>query len=86
MIATEPATRPGDAAAMLERYGIRLPGISLGARGFMRTAAKNQIPTTLMFRDGVLVDSRLGAQTFGELRDWVLKAQSSRVVAKLSGP
>jgi len=78
LIATEPATRPGDAAAMLKRYAITLPAIPLDARGFMRTEAKNQIPTTLMFREGVLVDSRLGAQTFAELRDWVVEAQRRR--------
>ena len=75
MIATEPATRPRDAAAMLDRYGITLPAIPLDAGGFMRTAAKNQTPTTFMFRDGALVESRLGAQTFVELRDWVVAAQ-----------
>jgi thioredoxin-like negative regulator of GroEL len=29
------------------------------------------MPTTLLFRDGVLVDSKLGAQTFEQLRTWI---------------
>jgi hypothetical protein len=52
-----------------------LPEIPLDTQRFIRTEAKNQIPTTLLFRDGVLIDSRLGAQTFGELQDWVHAAR-----------
>jgi hypothetical protein len=71
MTAIEPATRPEDAAAMRRRYGIALTDIRLDPQRFTRTAAKNQIPTTLLFRDGKLAGSRLGAQSFAELRDWV---------------
>jgi thioredoxin-like negative regulator of GroEL len=35
------------------------------------TAARNQMPTTLLFRDGVLVDQKLGAQTFDQLKQWI---------------
>jgi len=75
MTAIEPATRRDDAAAMAKRYQIALPEIPLDPQRFSRTEAKNQIPTTLLFRDGVLIDTRLGAQTFGELRDWVQAAK-----------
>jgi hypothetical protein len=71
MTAIEPATRRNDASAMRKRYEIALEEIPLDPQRFIRTEAKNQIPTTLLFRDGVLVDRRLGAQTSGELQDWV---------------
>jgi hypothetical protein len=71
MTAIEPATRRGDASAMRKRYGIALPEIPLEPQRFIRTEAKNQIPATLLFRDGVLIGTRLGAQTSAELQDWV---------------
>jgi thioredoxin-like negative regulator of GroEL len=40
----------------------------------MLTEATNQIPTTLLFRNGTLIDRRLGAQTFEALREWVAEA------------
>ncbi len=72
MTATEPATRRRDATAMLSKYAISLPHIPLDVHAFMRSKAANQMPTTLLFRDGVLVDVRLGAQTAAELGEWVL--------------
>ena len=85
MLATEPATRRGDAITMLKRYGITLRQIPLDAHGFMRSDAMNQSPTTLLFRDGLLVDTRLGAQTFSELREWVL-AQATVSSPSARGP
>jgi thioredoxin-like negative regulator of GroEL len=29
------------------------------------------MPTTLLFKDGVLVDRRLGAQSFERLKEWI---------------
>src|SRR5262249_54342416 len=49
MTAIEPATRHDDAATMLKRYAIALPQIPLDPNGFLRTEAKNQMPTTLLF-------------------------------------
>jgi hypothetical protein len=72
MTAIEPATRADDAVAMRKRYEITLPELQLDPRRFVRTEAKNQIPTTLLFRGGRVADTRLGAQQFVELRDWVL--------------
>jgi hypothetical protein len=71
MAAIEPATRPDDAVAMRRRYAITLPEIRFDPRRFVRTEAKNQIPTTLLFRGGRVADTRLGAQRFVDLRDWV---------------
>jgi hypothetical protein len=50
---------------------ITLPEIPLAPTRLALTEALNQIPTTLLFRDGVLVGRRLGAQTAEELRAWV---------------
>ena len=72
MTATEPATRRRDAAAMLSKYAISLPHLPLDVHAFRRSRAANQMPTTLLFRDGLLVDVRLGAQTAAELGEWVL--------------
>jgi hypothetical protein len=56
----------------LRRQGhITLPEISLSAGHLALTEALNQIPTTLLFRDGVMVDRRLGAQSADDLRAWV---------------
>jgi hypothetical protein len=77
MTAIEPATRPDDAVAMRKRYDITLPEIRLDPQRFVRTEGKNQIPTTLLFRDGNVADTKLGAQPFVELRDWVLLFDST---------
>jgi hypothetical protein len=77
MTATEPATRPDDAIAMRKRYDVTLPEIPLDPQRFVHTEAKNQIPTTLLFRDGRVVDRKLGAQSAAALRDWVLSHASA---------
>jgi hypothetical protein len=59
----------------LRRQGhVHLPEIPLAADRLPLTQALNQIPTTLLFKDGLLLDSRLGAQSSAELRDWVAQA------------
>jgi hypothetical protein len=69
--ATDPASWPSDVAALERRHGISLPSIPLAASRVPLTEAHNQIPTTLLFRDGQLVDRKLGPLSFEELRDWV---------------
>jgi hypothetical protein len=71
MTATDPGSLPGDIDQLLERHHIELPRIPLAAERLFLTEAHNQIPTTLLFRNGELIDRRLGAQTFEQLRDWV---------------
>jgi hypothetical protein len=71
MHATDPGSFPGDAERLLSREGIRTPRIPLAPERVTLTEAHNQNPTTLLFRDGVLVDRKMGAQTFEQLRDWV---------------
>jgi hypothetical protein len=76
MTATDPGSRRTDIDDLLRRYRISLPEIPLAPRRLPLTEAHNQIPTTLLFRDGVLVDRRLGAQTYEDLRAWVQNAGS----------
>ena len=71
MMATEPASLEPDVDRLLTREGISVPRIPLAPERFPLTEGHNQNPTTLLFRDGELIDRRLGAQTFEQLRDWV---------------
>jgi hypothetical protein len=64
-------SRREDVDRLRRQSGIALPEIPLAPDRLALTEALNQIPTTLLFRDGVLVDRRLGAQTTEELRAWV---------------
>ena len=50
---------------------ISLPEISLSPERVELTGAFNQIPATLLFRDGVLVDRRLGALSYEDVLQWV---------------
>ena len=71
MMATESGSLESDIARMLRDHGIELVRIPLDVSRIQLTEAKNQIPTTLLFRDGALVDRRLGAQTAAQLEEWV---------------
>ena len=72
MAAADPGSSETDIAAQLQDFGVTVPRIPLSQRNLARTEARNQMPTTLLFQDGVLVDSRLGAQSSDALRKWVL--------------
>lgn len=86
LTATDPGSREDDVARLLRRHAIRLPRIPLAPRNLLLTEAHNQNPTTLLFRDGVLVDRRLGAQSFDELRAWVAaQAHGGPLAAQASG-
>jgi hypothetical protein len=74
LTALEIGSLRADVDQMRRANGITLPEIPLSPRHFTQTEALNQIPTTLLFRDGVAVDRRLGAQSFEELRAWVGQA------------
>ena len=41
---------------------------------YRMTEARNQMPTTLLFRGNALIDRKLGPQSLEELRDWVTAA------------
>jgi hypothetical protein len=69
--AADPGSRPADVARQLADFHVTMPSITLSGDGLLLTEGRNQMPTTLLFRDGVLIDRRLGAQSFERLRDWV---------------
>jgi WD40-like Beta Propeller Repeat len=74
LMATEPGSREEDVAATLAKHAITLERIHLAPERLTLTEAHNQNPTALLFRDGVLIDRRLGAQTFEQLVQWVRSA------------
>ena len=69
------AADPGSAEAEITRqwsaFQVNVPRVALSPKGLALTEARNQMPTTLLFRDGVLVGTKLGAQTLDQLRAWV---------------
>jgi hypothetical protein len=71
LMATEPGSRDEDVAETLAKHAITLHRIHLAAERLTLTEAHNQNPTTLLFRDGALIDRRLGAQTLSQLLQWV---------------
>jgi hypothetical protein len=78
VMATEPGSLESDVRSMLSRHRIDLPRIPLAPERLALTEAHNQNPTTLLFRDGALVDRRMGAQTFEQLRDWIAAQDRDR--------
>jgi hypothetical protein len=71
MAAADPGSAARDVQQQLGDFHVTIPQVPLSARGLLLTEGRNQMPTTLLFRDGVLVDSRLGAQSFERLQEWV---------------
>lgn len=74
LTATDPGSRRADVIALRARYGITLPQIPLAPNRLTLTEAHNQVPATMLFRDGQLIDRRLGAQTQVQLEQWVIAA------------
>ena len=79
LAAPEPASQPADVNLLRSRNRVTLPSIPLTPAGLALTEGRNQMPTTLLFRGDRLIDRRLGAQTFDELRDWVVSSGRPRV-------
>jgi hypothetical protein len=71
LTASDVASRRSDVLRIRTRYGITVPEIPLAPVRLPLTEAHNQMPVTLLFRDGVLVDRKLGAQPYDRLRLWV---------------
>jgi hypothetical protein len=69
--ATEPGSLQADIDRLIATHQVDLPRIPLAPHRLSLTEAQNQIPTTLLFKGNRLVDRKLGAQSFEELRDWV---------------
>lgn len=72
LAAAEPASLDADVKLLLARARIDLPAIPITPEGLSRTEGRNQMPTTLVFHGDRLIDRRLGAQTFDELREWLV--------------
>lgn len=81
LTATDPGSREDDVSRLLRRHAIRLPRIPLAPRNLLLTEAHNQNPTTLLFRRGQLIDRRLGAQSFDELREWIAAQEEPERIA-----
>jgi hypothetical protein len=71
MTAVPEGTRRSDIDRILRTNGIHLPEIGLRADRLHLTGALNQIPTELLFRDGVLIEQRLGPLSYDDLTAWL---------------
>ena len=78
LAAADPGSRETDITGQLDDFHVTILRIPLSQKSLALTEARNQMPTTLLFRDGVLVDHRLGAQTFAQFRDWVSSAARTK--------
>jgi hypothetical protein len=74
LAAADPGSRESDITSQLHDFQVAIPRIPLSQQHLALTEARNQMPTTLLFRGAELVDRRLGAQSSEDLRDWVLAA------------
>jgi hypothetical protein len=74
--ALEPATIRADAERIKRNAGTTLAEIPLTTKSFAHTEARNQIPTTLLFHNGKLVDRRLGPLSYELLTDWISTSQN----------
>ena len=78
MTATDPGSLESDVARLVSAHHVELPRIPLAPTRLSAADAGNQMPTTLLFRDGQLVDRKLGAQSFDQLAAWVSAADGPR--------
>ena len=83
-------SRRSDIDRILKALAIHLPEISLRADRLHLTGALNQIPTELLFRDGVLLEQRLGPLSYDELAAWLERADvtagSQQTLSSRTGP
>jgi hypothetical protein len=76
--AADPTSPRSDVQRQLSDFRVKLPSLPLTARGLELTEARNQMPTTLLFRDGLLIDRRLGAQSLENLQSWIAGALGAK--------
>ncbi len=74
MTATDPGSLPADVQRLVRAHHVELPLIPLAPERLHTADASNQMPTTLLFRDGRLIDRKLGAQSIEQLSAWVTAA------------
>ena len=75
-------SRREDIDRILRAHDIHLPELTMRADRLALTGARNQIPTELLFQDGVLIDQRLGPQSLGELEEWTGTGTSQKFEAR----
>jgi len=71
LTAVPEGSRRSDIDRILQASGVDLPEIALRADRLHLTGALNQIPTELLFRDGVLVEQQLGPLSYDDLTSWL---------------
>ena len=71
LTAVELSSPRADVDRLRRQGAITLPEIPLAPARLAMTEALNQIPTTMLFKNGVLADRRLGAQTPEALQAWI---------------
>ncbi|MDB4913415.1 MAG: hypothetical protein JWM95_1059 [Gemmatimonadetes bacterium] len=74
LTAVDPGSTRTEVKRLLDQHRIRVPIMPLASSRFKLTAGMNQIPTTLLFRDGVLTGQKLGAQSVDELLGWMFSS------------
>ena len=75
--AADPTSAKSDVQRQLAEFHVTIPSLPLTPRGLEMTEARNQMPTVLLFTDGVLIDRKLGAQSYETLRDWITHQTAS---------
>lgn len=71
MTTPEISSRRADLDRLRRQHAITLPELAATPAGLASAEALNQSPTTLLFKEGRLVDRKLGAQTADALGQWV---------------
>lgn len=71
LTAVPEGSRREDVDRIRQAHAIHLPEIGLRADRIHLTGALNQIPTELLFKDGVLVEQRLGPMSYDDLAAWL---------------
>ena len=75
--AADPGSNENEITRQLAAFQANVPRLPLSGKGLAQTEARNQMPTTLLFRDGQLIDAKLGAQTFDQLKEWIERAPAA---------
>ena len=71
LTAVPEGSRREDVDRIRQAHAIHLPERGLRADRIHLTGALNQIPTELLFKDGVLVEQRLGPMSYDDLAAWL---------------
>ena len=76
--ATDNASREIDVNKVIAETGVKIRRVPLDTKRQYLTETTNQMPAVLLFRDGVLIDRRLGAQTSAQLHAMIVSADMGR--------